>query len=88
MLSGVMRLQSRHRDVSRLQSECPDRWIWRRNTSVAICTLQAISLALAALSFDFVGTCLDESSEDLGTIQVLRFRTSTCVALVLLVNRI
>ncbi len=31
--------------------------------------LQAVSLALAALSFDFVGTCLDESSEDLGTIQ-------------------
>ncbi|KAK9818400.1 hypothetical protein WJX72_012091 [[Myrmecia] bisecta] len=31
---------------------------------------QAVSLALAALSFDFVGTCLDESAEDLGTIQV------------------
>jgi hypothetical protein len=37
----------------------------------ASCASQAISLALAALSFDFVGTCLDESSEDLGTIQVL-----------------
>ena len=35
-----------------------------------IAALQAVSLALAALSFDFVGTCLDESSEDLGTIQV------------------
>ena len=33
---------------------------------------QAVSLALGALSFDFVGTCLDESSEDLGTIQVRR----------------
>lgn len=32
--------------------------------------MQAISLALQCLSFDFVGTCLDESSEDLGTIQV------------------
>ncbi|CAL8462392.1 g1925 [Coccomyxa elongata] len=31
---------------------------------------QAVSLALQCLSFDFVGTCLDESSEDLGTIQV------------------
>lgn len=31
---------------------------------------QAIHLALQCLSFDFVGTCLDESSEDLGTIQV------------------
>ena len=32
--------------------------------------LQAVHLALQCLSFDFVGTCLDESSEDLGTIQV------------------
>ena len=32
--------------------------------------LQAVQLALQCLSFDFVGTCLDESSEDLGTIQV------------------
>lgn len=31
---------------------------------------QSVNLALATLSFDFVGTCLDESSEDLGTIQV------------------
>lgn len=31
---------------------------------------QASSLALACLSFDFVGTCVDESSEDLGTIQI------------------
>lgn len=34
------------------------------------CSLQAVQLALQCLSFDFVGTCLDESSEDLGTIQV------------------
>ncbi len=32
--------------------------------------VQAVSLALQCLSFDFVGTCLDESAEDLGTIQV------------------
>ena len=31
--------------------------------------LQAVQLALGCLSFDFVGTCLDESAEDLGTIQ-------------------
>ena len=31
---------------------------------------QAIALALKCVSFDFVGTSLDESSEDLGTIQV------------------
>lgn len=31
---------------------------------------QGLSLALGCLSFDFVGTCLDESAEDLGTIQV------------------
>lgn len=31
---------------------------------------QAMSLSLACLSFDFVGTCVDESAEDLGTIQV------------------
>ena len=31
---------------------------------------QAVALALKCLSFDFVGTSLDESSEDLGTIQV------------------
>lgn len=31
---------------------------------------QALSLSLACLSFDFVGTCLDDSTEDLGTIQV------------------
>jgi exportin-7 len=30
----------------------------------------AVQLALACLSFDFVGTCLDESSEDVGTIQI------------------
>jgi len=31
---------------------------------------QTLNLALKCLSYDFVGTCLDESSEDLGTIQV------------------
>ena len=31
---------------------------------------QAIALALKCLSFDFVGTSLDESNEDLGTIQI------------------
>ncbi|PTQ44854.1 hypothetical protein MARPO_0017s0001 [Marchantia polymorpha] len=31
---------------------------------------QAIGLALKCLSFDFVGTSLDESSEDIGTIQI------------------
>lgn len=31
---------------------------------------QAVALSLACLSFDFVGTCVDESAEDLGTIQV------------------
>lgn len=36
----------------------------------AVLWLQAVQLALQCLSFDFVGTCLDESSEDLGTIQV------------------
>ena len=32
--------------------------------------VQAVAVALQCLSYDFVGTCLDESSEDLGTIQV------------------
>ncbi|DBA92724.1 hypothetical protein WJX77_011928 [Trebouxia sp. C0004] len=31
---------------------------------------QAVALALACLSYDFVGTSMDDSSEDLGTIQV------------------
>ena len=31
---------------------------------------QAIALSLKCLSYDFVGTTLDESSEDLGTIQI------------------
>lgn len=31
---------------------------------------QAMQLALHCLSFDFVGTCMDESAEDLGTIQI------------------
>ena len=34
------------------------------------CYVQAMSLALSCLSYDFIGTCLDESSEDLATIQV------------------
>ena len=34
---------------------------------------QGMSLSLQCLSFDFVGTCLDESAEDLGTIQVPTF---------------
>ena len=29
-----------------------------------------MTLALSCLSYDFIGTCLDESSEDLATIQV------------------
>lgn len=32
--------------------------------------VQGVSLALACLSYDFVGTCLDETSEDMGHIQV------------------
>ena len=32
--------------------------------------LQAISLALSCLSFDFVGTCIDDSAEEMATIQV------------------
>lgn len=32
--------------------------------------MQAVALALACLSYDFVGTSMDDSSEDLGTIQV------------------
>ncbi|KAK9853645.1 hypothetical protein WJX84_008704 [Apatococcus fuscideae] len=31
---------------------------------------QAVGLSLACLSFDFFGTCMDDSSEDLSTIQV------------------
>lgn len=30
----------------------------------------ALSLALKCLSFDFVGTSIDESSEEFGTVQV------------------
>ena len=32
--------------------------------------MQAILLALSCLSFDFVGTCIDDSAEEIGTIQV------------------
>ena len=38
---------------------------------VTCCRVQAMTLALGCLSYDFIGTCLDESSEDLATIQVL-----------------
>lgn len=31
---------------------------------------QGLNLALSCLSFDFVGTCLDDSAEDMSTIQV------------------
>lgn len=31
----------------------------------------ALSLTLKCLSFDFVGTSIDESSEEFGTVQVL-----------------
>ena len=34
------------------------------------CMEQAMALSLACLSFDFVGTCIDDSTEDLGTIQI------------------
>ena len=40
------------------------------NKTERLWLLQAVQLALGCLSFDFVGTCLDESAEDLGTIQV------------------
>ena len=43
--------------------------------------MQAVALALACLSYDFVGTSMDDSSEDLGTIQV---STSLGALLVLL----
>ncbi len=39
--------------------------------------MQAVAVALQCLSYDFVGTCLDESSEDLGTIQVRSSPTSS-----------
>jgi hypothetical protein len=35
-----------------------------------LCFLQGLTLALSCLSFDFVGTCLDDSAEDMSTIQV------------------
>jgi hypothetical protein len=31
---------------------------------------QGLTLALSCLSYDFVGTCVDDSSEDMTTIQV------------------
>jgi hypothetical protein len=41
----------------------------------AISQLQelALSLSLKCLSFDFVGTSVDESSDEFGTVQVLFF---------------
>ena len=46
--------------------------------------LQALSLALQCLSFDFVGTCLDDSSEDFGTIQV-HLLPDWCTSLIFIV---
>jgi exportin-7 len=42
----------------------------------AISQLQelALSLSLKCLSFDFVGTSVDESSDEFGTVQVLFFK--------------
>ena len=40
--------------------------------------MQAIGLALACLSFDFFGTCMDDSSEDLSTIQVSLLLRGVC----------
>lgn len=40
--------------------------------------LQGLNLALQCLSFDFVGTCLDDSSEELCTIQA-RGRARGCI---------
>lgn len=37
---------------------------------VMLCVLQGLTLALSCLSYDFVGTCADDSSEDMTTIQV------------------
>ncbi len=42
--------------------------------------MQAIALALACLSFDFFGTCMDDSSEDLSTIQVRHRQRPGCPA--------
>ena len=36
---------------------------------VCVC-VQGLALALSCLSYDFVGTCADDSSEDMTTIQV------------------
>ena len=41
-----------------------------RGVELAAMYLQAVGLSLACLSFDFFGTCMDDSSEDLSTIQV------------------
>lgn len=40
----------------------------------------ALSLALKCLSFDFVGTTVDESSEEFGAVQVrILFKTHTII---------
>lgn len=38
--------------------------------SAGLLGAQGLQLALQCLSFDFVGTCMDDSSEELWTIQV------------------
>ena len=40
---------------------------------------KSLQLVFACLSYDFIGTTLDEASEDVGTIQVDRHRYLRCV---------
>ena len=52
---------------------------WGHTHLILSVLLQAVALALACLSYDFVGTSMDDSSEDLGTIQVSSaFAAFTC----------
>jgi hypothetical protein len=44
-----------------------------------LCVLQGLQLALSCLSYDFVGTCADDSSEDMTTIQVGAMFGGECV---------
>ena len=44
------------------------------NTHMIQHAVQAVGLVLACLSYDFVGISSDDSSEDLGTIQVCSHR--------------
>lgn len=46
--------------------------IWRLHAQTAASRLQelALSLSLKCLSFDFIGTSIDESSDEFGTLQV------------------